>query len=173
WRNNAKHNAGVHVVIIGLSALNHRDKAIYKLVNKVWHSELVDNISPYLISGSNTAVIGLRDPVQKRPKMLFGNKPTDGGFLLLENHEKEALERNEPFSSQYIKKVVGAKEFLHSEQRWCLWFEDADLNELYNYRLIKERLDGVKKSREESKAKSTRDFAKYPHLFRQIAQPKN
>ncbi|WP_025643563.1 MULTISPECIES: DNA methyltransferase [unclassified Psychrobacter] len=173
WRNNAKHNAGVHVVIIGLSALNHRDKAIYKLVNKVWHSELVDNISPYLISGSNTAVIGLRDPVQKRPKMLFGNKPTDGGFLLLENHEKEALERNEPFSSQYIKKVVGAKEFLHSEQRWCLWFEDADLEKLAKYPLIKSRLDKVKVFREESKAESTRDFAKSPHLFRQIAQPKS
>lgn len=173
WKNNAKHNAAVHVVIIGLSATlnNDRNKTIYKLIDKSWHSEEVRNISPYLISGSNVAIAALRSPVQPRSKIIFGNKPTDGGFLLLETDEKEYLEENEPYAKQFIRRVVGAREYLHGELRWCLWFVDADIKELYKHPLIKERLEGVRHSRESSNAKSTRDYAKYPHLFRQIAQP--
>ena len=172
WTNNAKHNAAVHVIIIGLSTQGRKNKTIYKLVNKSWHSEKVENISPYLVSGSNITVEALRKPIQPRTKMIFGNKPTDGGFLYLDESEKSNFEFNEPSSKQYIKQILGAKEFLHSQQRWCLWFEGADLKSLVKYPLIKERLDGVKNLRENSDAESTRDYAKYPHLFRQIAQPK-
>ncbi|MGE6389077.1 type IIL restriction-modification enzyme MmeI [Psychrobacter pacificensis] len=123
------------------------------------------------MAGSNTAVVALRSPIQERSKMVFGNKPTDGGFLFLEKDEKESLLKDEPFSKKYIKKVLGAREFLHSEERWCLWFANAQLNQLMQYPLIKDRLDGVKCIRAASDAKSTRDFASSPHLFRQIAQP--
>ena len=173
WTNNAKHNAGVHVIIIGLSVQESANKKIYKLVDKGWHSEQVKNISPYLVSGNNVTVEASKKPIQPRSKMIFGNKPTDGGCLFLTQEEKEYLESNEPYSTQFIKPVLGAKEFLHGEQRWCLWFEAADLDELYKYPLIKERLEGVKQKRAESDAQSTRDYAKYPHLFRQIAQPKS
>ena len=171
WTNNAKHNAAVHVVIIGLSTKSISKKLIFKLIDKSWHSETISNISPYLIAGSNTAVVALRSPIQERSKMVFGNKPTDGGFLFLEKDEKESLLKDEAFSKKYIKKVLGAREFLHSEERWCLWFANAQLNQLMQYPLIKDRLDGVKCIRAASDAKSTRDFASSPHLFRQIAQP--
>ena len=171
WTNNAKHNAAVHVVIMGLSTKSTSKKLIFKLIDKSWHSETISNISPYLIAGSNTAVVALRSPIQERSKMVFGNKPTDGGFLFLEKDEKESLLKDEPFSKKYIKKVLGAREFLHSEERWCLWFANAQLNQLMQYPLIKDRLDGVKCIRAASDAKSTRDFASSPHLFRQIAQP--
>lgn len=173
WTNNAKHNAGVHVIIIGLSVQESTKKKIYKLIDKDWHSEQVKNISPYLVSGSNVTVEASKKPIQPRTKMIFGNKPIDGGFLFLTQEEKEYLESNEPYSTQFIKPVLGAKEFLHGEQRWCLWFEEADLDELMKYPLIKKRLEGVKQKRAESDAQSTRDYAKYPHLFRQIAQPKS
>ena len=173
WRNNAKHNAGVHVVIIGLSPKKYNDNKIYKMVDGSLHIEKVKNISPYLISGSNTTINALKEPIQPRAKMVFGNKPTDAGFLFLSDEEKERLIKNEPYAKNYIRKVLGAREFLYSESRWCLWFENADLEKLNQYPLIKERLDGVRHARESSKAKSTRDYAKYPHLFRQIAQPKS
>ena len=172
WTNNAKHNAGVHVIIIGLSVQESANKKIYKLVDKGWHSEQVKNISPYLMSGSDVTIEALKKPIQPRTKMIFGNKPTDGGFLFLSQEEKQYLEINEPYATQFIRPILGAKEFLHSERRWCLWFEEADLDELMEYPLIKERLEGVKQKRAESEAQSTRDYAKYPHLFRQIAQPK-
>lgn len=171
WKNNAKHNAGVHVVIIGLSPKSYSNKKVYKSLDNTWHVQKVENISPYLIPGSNITVAAQRQPIQQRPKMIFGNKPTDAGYLFLNEEEKECLIKNEPYAKKYIRKVLGAREFLYNESRWCLWFEDANLEELYKYPLIKERLDGVKTTREASTAKSTRDFAKYPHLFRQIAQP--
>lgn len=150
WTNNAKHNAGVHVIIIGLSVRESTNKKIYKLVDKDWHSEQVKNISPYLVSGNNVTVEASKKPIQPRSKMIFGNKPTDGGYLFLTQEEKEYLESNEPYSTQFIKPVLGAKEFLHGEQRWCLWFEEADLDELMKYPLIKQRLEGVKQKRAES-----------------------
>ncbi|MFK3990640.1 DNA methyltransferase [Psychrobacter sp. NPDC064578] len=171
WSNNAKNNAGVHVIIIGLSAQDTSNKYIYKLVEKSWHREVVENISPYLVSGGNVTVKPLSKPIQPRTKMIFGNKPTDGGFLYLNESEKNEFELNEPYSKQYIKQILGAKEFLHSQWRWCLWFVGADLETLVKYPLIKERLDGVRELRENSDAQSTRDFSKHPHLFRQIAQP--
>lgn len=171
WSNNAKNNAGVHVIIIGLSAQDTSNKYIYKLVEKSWHREVVENISPYLVSGGNVTVKPLSKPIQPRTKMIFGNKPTDGGLLYLNESEKNEFELNEPYSKQYIKQILGAKEFLHSQWRWCLWFVGADLETLVKYPLIKERLDGVRELRENSDAQSTRDFAKHPHLFRQIAQP--
>jgi hypothetical protein len=171
WSNNAKHNAGVHVIIIGLSAQESKNKTIYKILNKSWHSEIVENISPYLVSGSNITVKPLSKPIQPRTKMIFGNKPTDGGYLYLSESEKNEFELNEPYSKQYIRQILGAKEFLHSQKRWCLWFEGADLESLVKHPLIKERLDGVRELRENSDAQSTRDYATHPHLFRQIAQP--
>ncbi|WP_227428764.1 DNA methyltransferase [Psychrobacter sp. I-STPA6b] len=173
WKNNAKHNAGVHVVIIGLSATPTMQKTIYKLVDKIWHRQVVENISPYLVSGSNTAVVATNTPLQPRTKMVFGNKPTDGGYLFLTLEEKNDLITKQPYVQQYIRPVLGAREFLHNEQRWCLWFANANLQELEKLPYIKERLDSVRQMRLASKAKSTREYSKYPHLFRQIAQPKS
>lgn len=173
WSNNAKQNAGVHVVVVGLSAKSSNKRVIYKLIDKTWHSEKSTNISPYLVSGSNIAIQGKSTPIHSGSPMVRGNMPTDGGYLFLTQEQKEHLEYNEPYATQFIKPILGAKEFLHSEQRWCLWFEKADLDELMKYPLIKERLEGVKQKRAESDAQSTRDYAKYPHLFRQIGQPKS
>lgn len=91
WRNNAKHNAAVHVVIIGLSAQTHSTKTIYKLIDKVWHSEKVSNISPYLVSGSNIAVQSRKMPIHEGTKMVYGNKPVEGGNLILSTEEKDLL----------------------------------------------------------------------------------
>jgi len=60
WKNSAKNNAGVHVVVVGLSNKNTTKNKIYKLVDDTWHKEIVGNISPYLVSGSNTVIEGRR-----------------------------------------------------------------------------------------------------------------
>ena len=171
WKNNAKHNAGVHVVIIGLEMMNDNPKTIYSQVDGIWHSEKVKNISPYLMAGSNVSVEALREPIQSRTKMIFGNKPTDNGHFFLTSDEKNKIISIEPKTEKYIKKVLGAKEFINGEQRWCLWFTDEKLEELEKIPVIKEILEKVRSFRLASDAQSTREFANSPHLFRQIAQP--
>ncbi|SKO37274.1 Uncharacterised protein [Mycobacteroides abscessus subsp. massiliense] len=54
--------------------------------------------------------------------MIYGNKPTDGGNLLLSTAEKQALIAAEPLAAQYIRPFLGAEEFLNDKERWCLWF---------------------------------------------------
>ena len=172
WRNNAKHNAGVHVVIIGLSAISIKEKPIYKYIDKIWHTEFVSNISPYLVSGSNFAVLGRSKAIHGGSPMIKGNMPTDGGNLLMTTEEKNELINKEPEAEQWIRKLLGSDEFLNGKERWCLWFPDEKLEMLEQFPLIKSRLDGVRQSRLKSPAKSTREFSKYPHIFRQIAQQK-
>ncbi|MGE6389073.1 DNA methyltransferase [Psychrobacter pacificensis] len=173
WRNNAKQNAAVHVVIVGLSAQKKKQKKIYKLDNKVWLSETTDNISPYLVSGPNLAVQSSSKPLHGGSKMTLGSVPKEDGYLLLDSSEKDFLEKNEPYSKNYIKTVLGSREFLRGEKRWCLWFEGAFLDDLMKYPLLKERIENIRKFRLDSKAKATRDMAEYPHLFWLNSQPKD
>lgn len=172
WQNNAKSNAAVHVVIIGLSNKVSKSRKIYKISDKGWLRQNVKSISPYLVSGSNLVVQSSGTPLHGYSKMTLGSVPKEEGHFLLDNNEKNTLEKNEPYAKNYIKPILGSKEFLRGEQRWCLWFEDADLDDLMRYPLLKERIDNVRRFRLNSKAKATRDMAKYPHLFWLNSQPK-
>jgi len=90
WRNSAQGNAGVHVVIVGLSK-QPSQKRLYQRVSGEWRMKVVNNISPYLLEGGNTIVSSRNRPLVDSPKMVFGNKPTDGGNLILSQPEKEHL----------------------------------------------------------------------------------
>ena len=174
WKNNAKHNAGVHVVIIGLEMMNDGQKTIYSQVDGIWHSEKVKNISPYLIAGSNVTV-GSRDkPLYSGSKMVYGNKPTDdGNFFFNSKEERDKFLLQEPLAEKYVRKVLGAREFLNGEQRWCLWFADESLETLEKMKSVKEILEKVKLFRLESISQATKKIASEPHLFQQISQPKS
>jgi hypothetical protein len=56
-------------------------------------------------------------------------------------------------------------------ERYCLWLRDADPGVLRKLPRVMERVEAVRKSRLESKAATTRAYAKFSTLFRQIAQP--
>lgn len=171
WSNNAKNNAGVHVVILGLSPKKDSRKTIFKLIDKALHSETVENISPYLVAGSNIAVQGRSKPMHGGLPMIFGNMPRDGGHLLMTTDEKNELISREPEAAKWVKKILGAEEFINGKDRYCLWLKDASISELNKLPLVSARLDAIRKTRESSAAQSTRSYAKHPHLFVQISQP--
>ena len=101
--------------------------------------------------------------------MVFGNKPTDGGFLILAPYEKDAIVNDYPQAEKLIKKYHGADSFLYGDVRYCLWIKDEDAAFAYSIPPIKERLDKVKAFREASKAESTVLYADRPYLFKQRA----
>lgn len=174
WRNNAKHNATVHVVIIGLSCKKSKARTIYKVIDGNWHSESVDNISPYLISGSNTVIKSRTKPlVEGQRLMCRGNQPTDGGNLLLSEGEKEELITNEPLAKKWIKKVVGSNEFLNGIPRYCLWLTDITDDDLNSMPKVADRVARVREMRLSSKDSGTRKMADTPHKFRESLAPKN
>jgi hypothetical protein len=103
--------------------------------------------------------------------MVWGSKPTDGGNFILSPEERTELLRAEPNAKRWIRRYTGADEFLNGEERYCLWLIDITPEILRSLPKVLERVNAVREFRAASKAASTRAYAKYPTLFRQIAQP--
>jgi hypothetical protein len=97
--------------------------------------------------------------------------PRDGGNLLLNDEERDALVAAEPGASEFILPFIGAEGFINGESRWCIWFEGKDSGVLRKLPLLRDRVERTRAFRLASKAASTRGFAATPYLFCQIAQP--
>lgn len=171
WRNNAAGNAGVHVVIVGLSR-QESGRRLYRRVDRAWHVQDVENISPYLLEGGDVVVSARSVSLCGYPKMLFGSMARDGGYLHLTSQERVEILEEYPDCKALIRPLVGAEEFLSGKERWCFWLEDNCLDSLKAIPPIAKRLENVAAMRLASKASSTREFANRPHLFVQNAQPR-
>lgn len=173
WKNSAKDNASVHVVIVGLSHNNFDKKSIYTQVNGLWHSSKVSNISPYLIEGKNTVVHSRLIPLQQdTPKIVYGSMPNDGGYLLLSRQEKDKLITDDPKTEKWIRKLLGSEEYLNNIPRYCLWLDGINDSEIEGMPLINDRVKKVRELRENSKREATRKLAINAHLFGEVRQPK-
>jgi hypothetical protein len=171
WANNAKDKAAVHVVIVGLTA-KAKKGLLFELVEKEWHSKVVDRISPYLLEGGSTCVVATKTPINPSiPNLLFGNMPNDGGHLLLNRAERDDLISNEPAAKKWIKKVLGADEFLNSKERWCLWLKNATKDDLLSMPHVLQRVEKVEEQRRSSSDKGTQKLADRPHQFRDLNNP--
>jgi hypothetical protein len=173
WESEARGKAHVHVVIIGLAAFDTGNKRIYDYESGSEHASVgvVKNISPYLVEGPDRAVNNRTLPLCDVPKMSWGNKPTDGGHLLLSPEERAQFLKEEPEARKFIRPYMGGHDFINGEQRYCLWLVSAGPDELRKLPKIRGRVELVREFRANSKAESTRKYAQLPTLFRQIAQP--
>ncbi len=169
WSNLAAHNAGVTVVIVGVGEPNAKRKKIYSIAG-VGETGLreVDQINAYLVAGQNVIVEPLSRARDVRGYMIRGNMPTDGGYLLLNADEKNELTQLSAAAQPFVRRFVGAQELINGLSRHCIWIEDDAVQSAMGIAPIAARVEGVRKMRSESSAASTRDYAKYPHKFRQI-----
>ncbi|MEQ9269527.1 class I SAM-dependent DNA methyltransferase [Marinobacter salarius] len=172
WKNSARDNAGVHVAIIGLSN-NAITKSLYKKVGGDWHKETVSNISPYLLEGADTVVKDRSSPLIKSTRMEHGNKPVDGGNLLLTPKEKETLLDIEPTAEKWLKRLLGADEFIKGKERWCLWLKDASEADIASMPAVRSRVDRVREARLASRDAGARQLALRPHQFRDLNNPES
>ena len=166
WENNAKSNAAVTVVIIGLSIKTNRKKYLFNNNLK----SLVSNINPYLVNTRNIYIYSRPNPLSNFPEMNFGNMPADGGQLLFDSTEKKCFVNDEPSSEIFFKRLISAHEFLNGKERWCLWLENVSIDVINNIPLIKDRVEKLKEIRQKS---SRPKLAKIPHLFAQITQQRD
>ena len=173
WESEARGKAHVHVVIIGFANFDMMTKRLYDYDHSSDTSTVLNvrNISPYLIEGPDRVIINRTAPVCDVPKMSWGNKPTDGGHFILSPEEFAKLLKTEPESKKYVRPYMGGYDFINGELRYCLWLVDADPKVIREMPTVMARVESVRKFREASKAESTRKYAKFPTLFRQIAQP--
>ncbi|TAF53880.1 MAG: lactate dehydrogenase, partial [Oscillatoriales cyanobacterium] len=169
WSNLASHNAGVMVVIIGMSSKSEGEKVIYS--NNA--ARVVKNISPYLISGKNLIVASSRNSISGLHQMILGNVPKEGGNLLLTKTELEDLEISDNDKKILTKRIYGSSEFIKSNQRYCLWIEDENLSQANSYESIKTRIEKVRKFRLLSVDSALREMASSSHKFREMNIGKN
>ncbi len=161
WSNSAKANAGVSVVIIGLQTILNQDK--YLFYNGL--TKKVANINAFLIDGSNIIVNQRMSPVSNLPNMIKGSSPGDGGNLLLNENEFNKIINEYPESSIFIKKYLGADDFLNSKTRYCILVEKSKFEIANAIKPFCERFEKVKKFRLASKKKATVKKALAPYEF--------
>ena len=66
----------------------------------------VKNINPYLVNSNSSYVTKRLKPISLLDTMLYGNKPADGGNLILEMNEKNEMVKSFHESQKFIKKIV-------------------------------------------------------------------
>lgn len=167
WDSEANLKAHVHCVIISFAKFNRRNKVIYSDGTP----KLVQNINPYLTDGPNIVVRSRNKPLCKVPKMIYGNKPADGGHLIIEESDYDDFIKNNPTSIKMIRPLIGASEYIKGKKRYCLWLEGISPKEIKECPGVVERIRLCKENREASIAEGIRKFATTPTLFAQRTQP--
>lgn len=160
WSNLASNKAGVTVVIVGLSKSYNGQRILFDGCEQRHAS----NINPYLVPSSNVIVRPSSEAISAVGRMYRGNMPNDGGHLILETGDAEKIAEDNPESLRYIKKYVGAKEFLQSNHRYCLWISDDEVDVARQNSEIDRRISAVRERRM-SGGKQARDHAESPHKF--------
>ncbi len=163
WKNDARNRTAVTVVVIGV--VQNTNPQARELFTGTTVFEL-RSISPYLTSGE-TIVQSKRSPISKFPKMVKGNMPLYWSDYLLTHEEMASLVVREPRAKKFLKRVVGADEFINGIERWCFWIHDDDLAEARSIPYIADRIEWVRQQRLASTDASARSHAAHPHRFRE------
>lgn len=172
WANLAAHNAGVTVVIVGISnrAGNLRRLFSDGGTGAPTIARNVPNINPYLVPASNLIVQPAPLPLNGLSEMTFGNMPNDGGHLLLDLHEAGDAIANHGVDSRFIRPFLGSQEFVRGIERRCIWVPAADHEQAQGNDWLRGRFDAVKKQRSESTRPTTNDLASVPYRFGEVRQ---
>ena len=166
WDSEASLKAHVHCVIVGFSNV-----AVPKVIYDNDKQKNSDNINAYLIDAPDVYIESRKHPLCDVPEMVTGNRPADGGHLIIEAEDYADFIKQEPSSQKYIKKLLGAAEFINNKERWCLWLVDASPSELRNMPLVLKRIQACKEDRENAPDEGRRKLALTPHLFREQLNP--
>lgn len=173
WSNDAKGNAAVYCTIVGFALFAKPERRIFEYADiKAEPNEIIaKNINGYGIDAPNIFIERRGKPIADVPAMSFGNMPLDGGNLLLTDDERIELLGLEPLAKIYIKRLVGAKEFIQGGSRWCLWLKDASPSDLRQMPLVLQRIARVREFRLASSDATTRKLAERSAEFRDIKTP--
>ncbi|WP_372779195.1 class I SAM-dependent DNA methyltransferase [Litorivivens sp.] len=175
WSNEAKGVAAVHCVIIGFGKCKPASPAIfdYQDISGEPQKSAVKRINAYLVDAPDVLIGSRRTPISPVPPIVFGSMPNDGGNLLLNDDERNALIAAEPSASAWVRKFLGAREFLNGLSRWCLWLKDLPPGALAKMPQVRSRVDAVRQYRLASKRAATRKLAAIPASFGEIRQPES
>ena len=168
WDSEASLKAHVHCIIIGFSYKVRDKKVIYD--NGKFNE--AKNINAYLVDAPNVLLDSRSNPICNVSKADFGSMPNDNGFLS-DYSKEQVLEINTkyPESENMFKLFIGATEFLHKKERYCLWLNGISPTLIKKVPPVYEAVEKVKELRNNSNREATRKLADIPMLFGEIRQP--
>ena len=161
WSNNAKHNAGVAVVIIGIRNISSKEKRLY--VDSKY--SIVREINAYLVASSNIIVKSRNSNLSNLPEMIKGSSPGDNGNLILDEIEKDNLVHKYPEIKDIIKVYLGASEFMNAQRRYAIWVNKDNIEKAYKVPELVEKFEKCKEFRLKSTKEATRKKALTPYEF--------
>lgn len=161
WDSEASLKAHVHVVVVGFSYVEWKQKLLFDNGQKLE----VSNLNAYLCDAPNVFIYSRSTSLCDVPVMGIGNKPIDGGNYLFTKEEKEEFVKREPLSAAYFHPWYGATEFIQQQPRYCLWLGDCSPREIKSMPLCYERVTNVRELRLASKSAGTRKLADTPTRF--------
>ena len=191
WDSEASEKAHVHCVIVGfhvedkkltqsprssrsLDGETSRTSRTSRELKKIYDGDKVieaEHINGYLMDGPDVWVESRTKPICEVPVMMAGNRPADGGHLIIEADEYEAFVKVEPNAVSYIKKLVGSEEFIKNKKRYCLWLKGVSPAILRSMPLVMKRIEACRNDRLASPDAGRRKLAETPALFRETMNP--
>ncbi|MCQ4841595.1 N-6 DNA methylase [Neglectibacter timonensis] len=164
WDSEASLKAHVHCVIVGFSTdLNTQKRVLYSSDR----FQIVDNINAYLVDAPDVFIESRSLPICNVPKMTTGNRPADGGNLIIESSDYDDFIKQEPGAKKYIKRLMGAKEYINNQKRYCLWLVGISPAELRKMPFVLERVEACRQDRLNG-AEDRQKLADTPTLFREV-----
>ena len=165
WQNETKGFAAVHCVIVGFHARDSRDSG--RTIYEKGVAIPATHINAYLMDAPDIFIQSRPKPICDVPEMTTGNRPADGGHLIIEDCDYADFIKAEPVAQKFIKRLVGSDEFINNRKRWCLWLVGATPAELRSMPLVMKRIQACKEDREDSPDAGRRKLAQTPMLFRE------
>jgi type II restriction/modification system DNA methylase subunit YeeA len=162
WANSAKKNAGVTVVIIGLSDKKSTiPKKIF--IGETWI--LAKNITPYLTDGEYIIVSNSEKSISGLPEIASGDMPNDGGNFIVEKEDYKSLIEQVPGIDKYLRKFIGSREFIASTYRYILHLTENNHIEAEKIPEVAKRVEAIKKLRLSSDRTATKKLAAVPYRY--------
>jgi hypothetical protein len=177
WSNDAQGQAAVHCVILGLTNSPPKKRLLWSYADIKGQPsvDVVSNINGFLLSAPDVIIANRSAPLSiHTPQMALGSMPNDGGYLSdIDATEADRIRKADPVAGKYLRRLLGARELIHNEERFCLWLEHADPHDLRTSSELSNRILAVRNLRAESKREATRKLASKSAEFGEVRQPKS
>lgn len=164
WNNNAKKNAAVYCVIIGLDSASKIKKQLFTERGK----KEVDNITPYLTDGNCGIISKATSPISDFPNIIRGCMPYDGGNLIMDEVEMKQMLSEYPQVKCWIRELYSGADFIKGVKRYCLWISDEDYVKAMHLSPIANRINKTRDMRLNSSDEGARKLAEKPYQFREF-----
>lgn len=169
WSNEGRGVAAVHCIIVGYDEQPATQPVVFDYsanIKAAQGERLLVNarINPYLVDTPDVVITRRSMPLCDVPEI--GGNPAYRRWFHLQPEEASDLTRRYMALRPYVRRFLGADEFINGGDRYCLWLKDAPPALLREIPEVKQRVAQVRKFRFGKQSQATNELAVTPAQFR-------